>query len=94
MQGGTKLEVLCDLYDRLSSEIVITGKSVVVFNQAVMVSHPAREGNSSTFSFQEKSHCSRFYREKHIFYRTANRHRWVGRADQGERETRDPGTRQ
>jgi hypothetical protein len=31
-KGVTKLEYLSDLYDHLSSEIVMIGKSVIVFN--------------------------------------------------------------
>jgi hypothetical protein len=60
-----------------------------------MESHVAIRGDYVAFSFREKFHCTLSQdKEKYIFYRTANRHRWARRVDEGDREKEDQGTRQ
>ena len=65
------------------------GKSVIVVNQAVIESSLERGDDLIFFSVQEKPHYTTFWLVKRVYYRTANRHRWVGREDSGERETED-----
>ena len=79
---STKVEELGFVYQSLSNKIVVTGKSVTVFNQVANEKGIAIYSDLVAFSFREKSHW--VYpqgADKVIFFRTANRHRWIGRGD-------------
>ena len=55
-KGVTELEESCPALRGPSSKIVVIGKSVTMFNQAVSESFVARQNNMISFSFQETPH--------------------------------------
>jgi len=74
---------------RLSSKTVRPGKSGLAFIRAVMRSLTSDwQTTWWAFVFRKK------FVVRHFLCRTANRHWWVGRVDQGDREKAVQGTRQ